>query len=292
MVTQEFIAYVRVELNKGKDRESIRGALLSGGGWTEDDISEVFREIIPMENKTAPEPVLAPMEIPAPPMPSEGVMIMPRRVFSLRSFLKSFLIFLILALVCYAGWYYRSRILAFPAEMKGAYNFLLNKINSPAKIVSENNPILQPDQIVSVKDCGTSMAPDRKVIGSYNNNAVLNCLGQSALACATGAKAVLTDSLFPTIFEIKNDQGICEFKLSYSQDSALVDTTGKKLAGQSIICPVSLVQEGIDNPSIYAAQIYFYGTLGLFVENNLDQNKIENLGCSGSYIQSVIKSYQ
>ena len=37
MVTQELLGYIRAEVAKGKTREEIRGTLLSGGGWSEDD---------------------------------------------------------------------------------------------------------------------------------------------------------------------------------------------------------------------------------------------------------------
>jgi hypothetical protein len=118
----------------------------------------------------------------------------------------------------------------------------------------------------------------------------------------------LKDDFFPTVFEItqSNNPGSCNFKLSYPRDSTLSDITGKKLAGQIITCPLNIVK-AIDNTnpatpkfiapnktdfSKYGSQIYFYGTLGLFIENNLDQNKISGLGCSGMYIDSVIASYQ
>ena len=73
-----------------------------------------------------------------------------------------------------------------------------------------------------------------------------------------------------------------------------------------ILCPIDVVK-AIDNTkpatpkfnapnkadfSEYASDVYFYGTLGLFAENNLDMAKIQALGCSGEYIQSVIASYK
>ncbi len=156
-----------------------------------------------------------------------------------------------------------------------------------------------------VVNCGTTAAPDLKNSKTYEKNQVLSCLGKNALSChkATG---VLTDPLFPTIFEISNNQGVCNFKLSYPNDSPLVNITGNKLAGQYLSCPVKIAQAVDDtNPnavkfvapnkkdlSKYASQIYFYGTLGLFVQNNLDKNQITASGCSGSYIDSVIASYQ
>ena len=46
-----------------------------------------------------------------------------------------------------------------------------------------------------------------------------------------------------------------------------------------------------DNLTQYGFDIYFYTTLGLFIDNNFDKTKISELGCSGDYIQSVIESH-
>jgi hypothetical protein len=154
-----------------------------------------------------------------------------------------------------------------------------------------------------VKDCGTGLSPQVKNLAS-ENNPVLTCLGASALKCEN-AKGILKDDFFPTIFEITKSGDSCNFKLSYGADSSLIDITGKKLSGQYISCPINIVKAIDDtkpaNPqfiapektdlSKYAAQIYFYGTLVLFVESNLDQNRIQELGCRGDYVQSVIASY-
>ena len=55
MITQELLGYIRTEFTKGKTREEIRGALISGGGWSEDDLNEAFRTIIPMPSVILPE---------------------------------------------------------------------------------------------------------------------------------------------------------------------------------------------------------------------------------------------
>ena len=173
--------------------------------------------------------------------------------------------------------------------------------------LATTNTVIKNTKSTSVKDCGTSIAPKLDTASTYENNSVLSCLGVSAINCEN-AKGILEDDFFPTVFEItqSSKSGSCNFKLSYSADSALTDVTGKKLAGQTIMCPLSIVK-AIDNTkpatpkfivpdkadfSKYGSQIYFYGTLGLFIENNLDQNKISGLGCSGMYIDSVIASYQ
>jgi hypothetical protein len=157
-----------------------------------------------------------------------------------------------------------------------------------------------------VKDCLTDTAPNLDNPSTYENNATLSCLGEGALDCQN-TKGVLKSDFFPTVFEIvkTNDQGVCNFKISYPTDDKLNDINGQKLAGQYITCPISAVKM-LDNTdpaapkftspdktnfSKYGSQIYFYGTVGLFIENNLDTARIKNLGCSGGYIDSMVASY-
>jgi hypothetical protein len=54
MITQELLGYMRTEFAKGKAREEIQQALISSGGWSEDDLNEAFRVIIPMQNMILP----------------------------------------------------------------------------------------------------------------------------------------------------------------------------------------------------------------------------------------------
>ena len=123
---------------------------------------------------------------------------------------------------------------------------------------------------------------------------VFKCLGASALACENAQAAVASD-LFPTNFEIiknQNSPNACSFKLSYAADSSLLSVTGKKLAGQYIFCPLLSVKGADKNdPVKYAEEIYAYGTIGVFSENNLDKDKIKSSGCSGTFIDSVLESY-
>jgi hypothetical protein len=174
-------------------------------------------------------------------------------------------------------------------------------------VVAQNNPVTKNPSLPAtntIKDCGTSAAPKLGTPSAYENNPTLSCLGESALNCEN-AKGTLTDDFFPSIFEITGSQGSCNFRLSYPVNSTLVDATKKKLAGQSVTCPINIVK-AIDNTnpasvrftnpdktnlSKYGGQIYLYGTLGLFIQNNLDPNKIQALGCSGDYINTMIASY-
>lgn len=183
------------------------------------------------------------------------------------------------------------------------WNFLvdnLKKLFTTDKIQVVNNVDEEDNFVV---DCDVTSAPDLNSPSLYENDKVLVCLGNHASSCWS-AIGVLKDPFFPTIFEVMGDENNCSFKLSYASDSKLKDITGKNLAGQYVMCPISIVKAvnesktpvfsspSIDNYSKYASQIYFYGTIGLFLENDLDQDKIKNQGCSGPYIQTVIKSFQ
>ena len=171
--------------------------------------------------------------------------------------------------------------------------------SSPAQsIATDSMPAEQ------VKDCGTSTAPNLSTPGTFSNDTVLSCIGASAQICEN-AKGVLKDDIFPTIVEVVKTKNSCDFRISYAPDSPLVDITGKKLASQSISCPISIVK-AIDNtnpaspkfttpdstdPGKYGTEIYTYGSIGLFLDNNLDKSKILAAGCSGDYIDTMIASY-
>ena len=351
MTTPELLSYIRGEVAKGKTREEIKGTLVLSGGWSDDDLSEAFRQVIPMEGMVLPKeypiptsaPSIAPSITPAPirttpPVqtfspPSLSSLAKPSPSFStspssssLRSpgapspyspspsMLKSsvpyntspntktkvpthswvkFLIVLVVIVALGIGfWYFSPQILNLPKELSNLWS---NTTTPAANTVP---------QATDITDCGTGVAPKFGTPATYENNSVLACLGDSAISCGN-AEGTVADALFPTFFEIVKTQDSCNFKLSYPADSTLTDITGKPLAGQYISCPIDIVKT-IDNSkpatpkftvptktdsSKYASDIYFYGTLGLFVENNIDANKIQTLGCSGPYIQSVIASY-
>jgi hypothetical protein len=352
MVTPELLSYIKAEVAKGKTRAEIHGALLSGGGgWSEDDLSEAFRTIIPMQNIVLPkEKIIEPSPSPTPtPDPSSpppiSFSLPPLHSFSTpssyspspslleptlspessfpshssRLLLKFLVILIIIGGLGFGFWHYRSSIKNLPSraenlwatwvkELKGFHFPFLNTSKNVVPSVpvanNTNNVVAQKPVINLTTNCGISLAPKLGVSSTSENNSVLSCLGENAVSCEN-ATGILKDNFFPTIFEIAKTQNSCNFKLSYPADSALVDITGQKLAGQYISCPINIVK-AIDNTNPaspkfnapdktdlgkYASQIYFYGTLGLFVENNLDQNKISALGCSGGYIQSVIASY-
>jgi len=297
MITPELMGYIKSELAKGRKREDIHVVLVNEGGWGEADISEAFRTLIPMQTFVEQSKV------------AQNTVVM-GGVINTRKSYKAIIentIFIILGLACVFSWYfYQPQITEFLNFATNSFNFdKIGSIFNKTSDTPETDLVTEPIVINSVKDCGIGTTPDLKDPKTYEDDAVLTCLGNSALNC-TEAKAVLKDVLFPNTFEIirDNNQSTCHFKLSYGQDSALIDINGKNLAGQYISCPLGIVKSvdeskstpsfnapDVGNLSKYASQIYFYGTLGLFLENNVDQNKIQNLGCSGDYITSVISSY-
>lgn len=297
MITPELINYIKGELAKGRTREDIRSTLAREGGWSDADLSEAFRTVLPMQNVTQ--------------SPSVGQVFVSPKISP--KLLKIILIVIVVAGLGFAVWFYRTPLMSFwnlgidkIVELYSSY-FGPKKPVETVDTTSQNNIVIAPI-VKTIKDCGTTDSPNLKNKSTYENNTVLNCLGDSALRCED-AKAIVQDDLFPGVFEIvKNEnvgQNTCNFRLSYSADSTLVDITGKKLALQYISCPINIVKAidesknplsfsspSFDNLGKYASQIYFYGTLGLFVENNIDKNKIQNLGCSGSFIDVMIESYQ
>ena len=368
MVTPELLEYMRGEIAKGKAREEIHKVLISGGGWTEDDLSEAFRIIIPFSPLSFYSPSVSILE-----PKTESVQQKPTSTHGMQN-----LAFVIVGLACVVSWYfYRPQIVSYwNTGVKSSQELSINSWNSLEKIAinswnsigefsvnswnsgvsslgkihipsfslpsfklpsfnlsflnkskdvapntpvknntnNTNNaaapvPVVAPvtvaPPVIQIKDCGTmSSAPKLDVSSTYENDPVLSCLGLSAANCEN-ATGILKDDIFPTIFEITKTENSCNFKLSYGVDNTLTDIAGNKLAGQYVSCPLDIVK-AIDNTipstpkfivsdktdlSKYASQIYFYGTLGLFVENNLDQNKIKSLGCEGKYVQSMIASY-
>ncbi len=313
MITPELIQYVREELAKGKTREEIHKVLVSEGGWSEEDSSEAFRIVIPMQS-----------------FPTQ--IIKNKKKLSKR--VLEDIVFLVFCLVFTVSWYfYKPQIVniwnigvnSSQQLSINSWNWLLNNkigISIPSfdlKLPSldfdnfaslfnttsspqENQTITQVNN--GVKDCGISTAPDIKDSKTYQNNVVLNCLGDSALNCEDSS-AVLNDGIFPNTFQIIKNKNSCNFKLSYGLNSTLVNISGKHMAGQYISCPISVVKSVDESKKVptfsapstgdsgkYASQIYFYGTIGVFMENSVDQNKIKSLGCSGDYISSVVTSYQ
>lgn len=297
MITPELIVYIRGELVKGRTREEIHKALIAGGGWNEADLSEAFREIIPIKG-LGDNSATASSSFPA----------------KSSSLWKIVLAIATLGAFCLVAWFYRAPLVSLWNSSINNIKILATSYFGDKKTADTNNSVVMPQddatikeitkEIASVKNCGVGVSPDLKNPLTRGNDEVLTCLGNSALHCED-AQAVLKDPLFPSVFQIIKDEDACNFRLSYEESSTLVDATGKELAGQYISCPIDIVK-AIDesNPkspkfqapdkndlSKYASEIYLYGIIGVFMENNILKDRVEALGCTGPYIDSVVASY-
>jgi hypothetical protein len=296
MITQELTAYVKAELNRGKNPDEVRNSLLSGGGWSETDITEVFNHVMPKDSMA--------INIPQVKTPTSSFVVPTPVNKKSNTFPWKWVMLAIVCGVLFFGiWQYRDTL---SDVVKQINSMVFKKDENVEKIIP---PIVTPEApkapvVLDPINCGVTNSPNRKDATTYLNDNVLKCLGENAINCIP-AEATINDSFFPTMFKITKKDEVCQFSLAYSNNTPLVDVTGKNLAGRNIFCPLAVVKtmdekdpkntvfriEDIDNPNKYAKDIYFYGTLGLFIENNFDQAKINNLGCSGSFIGSVIESY-
>lgn len=124
MITQELVEYIKKEIAKGRTREDIRQVLISGGGWNEDDLSEAFREVIPMQNIVPPSPAVPEKPeiekpivsfispVPPPPSPILASMeISKPRFHLLFSFFKFMIILIVVCGIGFGVWFYRSQII-------------------------------------------------------------------------------------------------------------------------------------------------------------------------------------
>ena len=308
MITPELLSYIRGELAKGRTREEVRADLVKGGGWKEEDLTEAFRIVIPMQGFFAPtatkdSPVAA---------NSTSTVAPAVKIHNTKAILGRVALVLVIAGLAFAVWFYRAPLKDAWASVWGSTKDLVSSFGG-ADEEEENNNVApnatatpktaQNTQIV-VKDCGVTTAPDLKNVSTYRDNTVLNCLGGYISSC-TPARATLTSALLPSVVEItKTGDNICKFKLSYSADNTLVDDTGSSLAGQYITCPVNIVKMVDESGKTlifkeptksdlakYASQLYYYGVLGVFMEQNVEKSRILSLGCTGPYIDSVVAGY-
>jgi len=224
---------------------------------------------------------------------------------SMHRALMAFLIAIIIGEICFTMWLYREPLGDFWNSEIGKIAWVSSYFNkdelaADTLAVSENDRFAPA--IKASIDCGVTVAPNIKKTSTYEGDAVLACLGANAISCEK-ATGVLNDAIFPTVFEILKDpkSDTCRFNLSYDKNSQLSDANGRKLARQNISCPLSIVKaiDETKNPAVfsvpdtsnaakYASQIYFYGTLGVFIEKGIDSEKVQSAGCIGDYISTMV----
>jgi len=322
MITPELIAYIKSELGKGKTREDVRVDLLANGGWTDADLSEAFKSVMPisepLQSLQPKEPLQQP-SIPIQKPESTPVMISPdlstpspdSKKPARKTPWVAITLAILFAAVCFFAFYFFSpQILDLPNKAVSVVNSLMgnnmdNEVSPDETLIPQDEtPISLITDTTSYINCGITITPNRNDFTTYLADDVFKCLGESALSCEN-AEAVINDTLLPTIFKIKNENNECRFELSYKMDSSLTDIFGRKLAGRNISCPITITRSfsGIDSkdfifsdtdvtkPSKYAADMYFYGTVGVFFDKDFNQSAIEELGCRGTFLDSAVESF-
>jgi hypothetical protein len=304
MVTQELIAYMRAEVNRGKTREEISRNLLAGGGWSEADVVEAFKDIMPSGGIINP--------IFASPT-TQPAALKPKRAPMSKAVRSAVIFALLAAVLCGSGYFFRSDVKSIASSagrVIGNMSFpkfgLSSKEAELPLVKTTEAPSAAMPKIEEIKDCGTTVAPDPKNTTAIMENATLSCLGERAVNCLN-AKGVLKSDIFPTSFEVIHEEERCDFQLSYGSDTQLKTPSGYSLALQYVTCPIRnvkridetdpqkpvLKQPTKENFPLYASEIYQYGTVGLFLEKNFERTRIhEELSCTGSFIDSVIESYK
>ena len=194
MITQELLSYIKAEIAKGKQRDEIHQALVAGGGWTENDLSEAFKEIIPMPS-IPPLPV-KPITLPIEPMspinplmtdsaptlivspPSSTPLTAQTFSPSIKStppqssshlfsrFLKFLIIFAIVGGLVYVGWFYKTPIKNLFLKQKQ----VKVKVNVPVEKTVEKTIENSVPQILGNKEdlVSFSILPGEKVFGVMN----------------------------------------------------------------------------------------------------------------------------
>ena len=104
MITSELIGYIQGELAKGHTREEIHKVLVADGGWTEADLSEAFRTVIPMQSQNSS---------PSNTITQNNIADLKTKTKSSKKIVEN-LIFIFIGLLCVLSWYfYQPQIINF-----------------------------------------------------------------------------------------------------------------------------------------------------------------------------------
>ncbi len=159
--------------------------------------------------------------------------------------------------------------------------------------------------LAAEKDCGTTNGKT-----PYASDPVLACMGAAALSCGSARATVSVGSggsAQPSTSALKitnpGSGGSCSFTVVPAPAPA---ASGASASAPSISCPLSIVKASDDflssatptwknptktDPNKYAGEIYYYGAMGVFIQNNFSEAKIRALGCTGDFIKTYIAEH-
>ena len=163
----------------------------------------------------------------------------------------------------------------------------------------------QSSALAAEKDCGTTNGKT-----PYASDPVLACMGAAALSCSN-ARATISigsgGSAQPSTSTLKitnpGSGGACSFTVV---PAPAPNASGASASAPSISCPLSIVKASDDflssatptwknptktDPNKYAGEIYYYGAMGVFIQNNFSEAKIRAAGCTGDFIKTYIAEH-
>jgi len=267
MINQQLVDFIRGQLSKGLDKEIINKELLSNG-WNNKDIQEGFEALNSATVNSSFQDI---------------------KSFSTK---KTFVIIGTCILIVTLILIYLSKndLLNLPIfnDSENKYPSITEEIET-IENVSKKEEFSETGDITKVLDCGISnIIPDIETLNKPYNS-TLDCLGKSILNQCQESKGLFKKEGSPEMeLHIFKENDICYFKLTKQQ---------------YIKCPISSVR-AIDlnsknslvmkdpntkDATLFAIDVFNFGSFVVFLENNYDQKLIENRGCSGELISNLIQ---
>lgn len=308
MINQQLLGFIKQQLLKGVDKETITKELL-GSGWSQLDVNEGFNIVnTPVINPTI-NPVINPTT-------SNNINNPILTQTTNHSGKKLLLIVIALFIIAggVSGYYFRNDIPVIKDLIKTKTILPVNEIKqeeiTKTQIQKENNTV-QPQQeqnqgittteqspisttqvtksvTLSEKDCGVSKDTPLLDIGwedSYQNDPALKCFGESAINCIN-AKVVITGGNMydksPAVLQIIKNNGICAFKFTGYQkkyNQCPLDSVKELDIDKSTRTNFAYKEFNKTPSDRYASLIFNYASI--FMPLTLDKNGFDKLGCSG-----------
>ncbi len=312
MINQQLLDFIKSQLSKGVDKETITKELL-GSGWVQADIQEGFNAI----NTPVINPIINPI---INPVVSNSVNNSVLSQTTNHSGKKVLLIIVVLFIITVgvSGYYFRNDIPVIKDLIKSKsvpVSEIKQKENTQTQIQKEEAvaPQQEQNQVVvetkqapistiqvtkSVtlfeKDCGVSKDTPLLDIGwedSYQNDPALKCFGESATNCINARVVITGGNIYdksPAILQIIKNNDICTFKFTGYQNkyNQCFINIVKELDINKSTRTNFVYKEFNKIPSDrYAALIFNYASI--FMPLTLDKNGFDKLGCNGDLSMAI-----
>ena len=303
MINQQLLDFIKSQLSKGIDKETITKELL-GSGWLEQDISEGFNAVNP--------PVINPVINPVVSASVNNPVLTP---ITKSSGKKVLLIVIVLFVIAggASGYYFRNDIPIIKYLIKNKI-VPVNEIKQEEQIQPEpekiettlpvitEEAVIPPTEITKTtisteKDCGVSNeTPTADWEFTYKDDPALKCFGESALSCTNAKVVIIGGNMLdknPALMQIIKNNGVCYLKYTGYQKKYTqcplnsikeLDTNKSILEGGN----QNFVFKDIDksNPEKYTALLFNYILMIPIIEGE----QYKKNGCTGDLYQIMFDS--